>query len=107
MRRHYLRRAPVKLDGNHREIVDALKARGCTVLDLSRVGGGAPDLLVAWSGKMILMEVKNPDGRDRIDIKQATWHQRWKGPPVVVVRSVAEALEATGVSVPVRAQSRV
>jgi Holliday junction resolvase len=87
----------VKRDGNHGAIVEALKARGCTVVDLSSVGSGCPDLLVAWSGKCVLLEIKDPEGRDRIEPIQAQWHASWKGPSVVVVRSVREALEATGV----------
>jgi len=92
--RHFRR---AKRDGNHAAIVAALKARGCTVLDLSSVGGGAPDILVAFSGRMLLMEIKNPDGRDRVSANQVEWHRAWKGPKVVVVRSVEEALAATGV----------
>jgi len=90
-----------KRDANHNEIVKALVARGCTVLDLSSLGSGAPDLLVAWSGRMVLMEVKNPDGRNKVEPHQEQWHQRWRGPRVVVVRSVEEALAVTGASVTV------
>lgn len=87
-----------KRDANHTAIVQALKAAGCSVLDLSALGAGAPDLLVARQGRVILMEVKNPDGRDRVEPHQLAWHAAWRGPPVAVVRSVAEALAAILVS---------
>lgn len=104
--RRYLRRAPVHRDANHGDIVRALEAAGRSVLDLSAVGKGAPDLLVGWSGHMVLMEVKNPEGRDHGSCAllpdQERWHATWKGTRVVVVRNVEEALEATGVRVRLR-----
>lgn len=87
-----------KRDGNHPEIVRALRAAGRSVVELHAVGGGVPDLLVGWGGKMLLMEVKDPEGRDRIEPSQVAFSQRWHGTRVVVVRSVAEALAATGVA---------
>lgn len=91
-----MRRA-VKRDANQAPIVKALIEAGRAVLDLSGVGGGCPDILVGWGGHMLLIEIKNPEGRDKVDPKQVDWHRTWKGTPVVVVRSVEEALAATGV----------
>ena len=55
-----------RTDAGHGAIVSALRQLGCAVLDLSRLGGDVPDLLVcggplkparqAW-----LVEVKRPD----------------------------------------------
>lgn len=87
-----------KYDGNHRAIVQALRDVGCTVLNLAMVGGGAPDILVARGGKMWLLELKNPEGRDKVSPNQAEWHARWRGPKVVVCRSVEEALAAVGIA---------
>lgn len=86
-----------KTDGNHAAITRALRDAGRSVLDLASVGGGAPDILVGWSGKMLLMEIKNPQGRNRVQENQVDWHRSWHGTPVVVVRSPEEALRATGV----------
>jgi len=83
-----------KVDGNQREIVRALRAAGRRVEVLSDVGRGVPDLLVAWAGRMLLVEVKEPGGKLTPD--QERWIAEWPA-PVVVVRSVAEALAATGV----------
>lgn len=95
-------RLRAKVDGNHRQIVDALRAAGRRVLDLSRVGQGCPDLLVRWGSSMVLMEIKLPLGpkggssRSKLNAEQVEFARQW---PVVVVRSVAEALAATGVRV--------
>jgi hypothetical protein len=58
-----MRRA-AKRDANHAEVVDALRASGCGVVDLAAVGAGVPDLLVCaptWPHTTSLVEVK--DGR--------------------------------------------
>lgn len=94
---HYRR---AKRDGNHPAIVRRLREAGRSVVELHTVGGGCPDLLVGWSGKMALLEVKDPKGRNRIEDSQVDFAQAWKGPAPVVVRSEAEALEATGVRAP-------
>lgn len=70
----------------------ALRAIGCTVVSLSRVGDGCPDLLVGFRGKTTLIEVKNPYGRDEVNELQRDWHGRWRGAPVAVVRSPDEAI---------------
>ena len=90
-----MRRA-AKVDANHREIVATLRAAGCEVLDLSRVGGGCPDLLVYRTarGLLRLIEVKTENGR-------LTKRQSIRFPllPVWVVRSPAEALAAMEVEI--------
>jgi len=89
MSRFYAR----KKDANHNEIAEALEAAGCSVLDLSRLGHGTPDAL-CWSPRLaayVLVEFKNPKGRNRIEPQQAEFLQNWRG-PVVVVSSVEEAL---------------
>lgn len=89
-----------KRDGTHAPIVRALRAAGRSVLELHRVGGGCPDLLVGWGrARMVLLEVKDPAGRDRIEPSQERFAREWRGTPVVVVRSVSEALAATGIAV--------
>jgi hypothetical protein len=84
-----------KVDGNQAEIVAALRAAGRGVVVLSDVGRGIPDLMVHWSGRCIWMEVKRPG--EKLTPDQVEWHRHWKGPAVAVVRSAAEALQATGV----------
>lgn len=90
-------------DGNHARIVAALEAVGCSVLELqlhpfARKAKGAPDILAGRGRRLqVLMEIKDPDGEDRLSEAQVAWHGWWRGLPVVVVRTEAEALAAVGV----------
>jgi hypothetical protein len=85
-----MRRA-AKVDANQGAIVAALEKVGCTVLDLSRVGRGAPDICVGLRGKNVLMEIKNPEARGKLNEKQVQWHQKWAG-QVLTVTSPEDAL---------------
>ena len=66
------------------------------MLDLSAVGKGCPDLLVAWPTspfRQELFEVKNVKGRgNRLTPDQERFHAMWRG-PIHVVTSPDEALE--------------
>jgi len=84
-----------RTDANHVEIKRAFEKLGCAVVDLSNVGGGVPDLLVAKSGNMVLVEVKTPSGKTN-KAQKAFW-LGWKGMIRLVrntddVREVAECL---------------
>lgn len=81
-----------KRDSNEAEIVTALEAAGAQVERLDR----PVDLLVGFSGQTFLMEVKDPAGRNRLQPGQAQFIRDWSGGPVVVVRSIEEALAAIG-----------
>lgn len=90
-------------DKNHREIVRGLEAAGRSVLeiwDLSPMNQrrkGAPDILVGWGGHALLMEIKNPHTHWPVTEDQRVWHAWWKGPRVIVVLTLEEALAATGI----------
>lgn len=96
-RGRYARFAKVrrKPDANQSTIVAALKRCGASVVDLSSVGGDCPDLLVGYRGVDRLLEVKTATG-DASE-GQAAFIATWKGGPVSIVRSEAEALLAIGV----------
>ena len=85
----------VKRDSNQKEIVRALKEIGCSVTDLSMVGSGCPDLCVGRNRQTFLLEIKTATGK--VKPNQVNFATEWKGHPVVVVRSVNEALKAVGV----------
>lgn len=82
-----------KVDDNQRELVRGLRKLGRTVLDLSRVGKGCPDLLVGFRGKNTLLEVKGEKGKLRPS--QVDFIETWGGREVRVVRNLEEAIEAT------------
>jgi len=85
-----MRRA-AKVDANHRTIVAAFRALGCTVQSLAAVGKGVPDLLVAFAGLNHLVEVK--DGRKVKSARKQTpaqvvWASTWRAP-----RHLVESVE--------------
>lgn len=94
-----MRRA-AKVDQNHPDIVKALRDAGCGVLDLSAVGEGCPDLLVhpptfPDCRMAVLMEIKNPKVRGKLNKRQVEFHENWKG-WIHTVTSVDEALLVMG-----------
>ena len=60
-------RRNAKVDANHFEIVAAFRKLGASVLSLANLGRGVPDLLVAWCGVTMLVEVKAPKGKETED----------------------------------------
>ena len=82
-----------RVDANHKEIVDALRAIGASVQSLHTVGDGCPDLLVGFRGCNYVLEVKTPTGK-RKDA-QVDWHADWRG-DVQTVTSREQALAVIG-----------
>jgi hypothetical protein len=84
-----MRRA-AKRDDNEPAIVKALELSGWTVVRVS--DAGAPDLLCARNGRIVLMEVKGPKGK--LTTAQVKTHTRLDAAGVVVrvVRSPEEAI---------------
>ena len=80
-----------KPDANQPEIVQALRDIGARVFLI----GQPLDLLVAFRGKLILMEVKNPDGENTVSKSQQVTIDLLEsvGVHVPVVRSVDEAID--------------
>jgi len=76
-----MRRA-ARIDGNHREIVEAFEALGCSVLSLAAMGKGVPDLLVGVGLKNYLLEVKDgslvPSAR-KLTQDEQRFQRAWKG----------------------------
>lgn len=100
MRRGYARRN-AKVDANQREIVDALH----TIPGVVAVNIGKPiDLLIGVSGiyygdnvsRTFLVEVKNPDGKNKLEPEQEAFIEEWPG-DVHICRSLDEVLEVLGI----------
>jgi len=82
-------RRAARTDATHAAIVDAFERMGCTVLDLSRVGNGCPDLLVAAAGRMVLIEVKDGGktaSRRKLTPAQVRFTASWPGQWRIVER---------------------
>ena len=88
-----LNRYAAKVDANQAEIVSALKSAGCTVYEVRK----PVDLLVGRNGVNYLLEVKNPNGRNRIEPDQDAFFKTWGG-SYAIVRSVDDALVAIGIT---------
>ena len=86
-----MRRA-ARTDANQAEIVKALRQAHISVLVLSDVGKGVPDLLVAYQGESTLPEVKRPGHERDLTPDQVEFHATWRG-RAKVVTSVGEALD--------------
>ena len=81
-----------KVDKNQAVVVKALRDYGADVHLLHMVGAGIPDLLVAYEGQTILMEVKDgPDKKFTPD--QIKFIAGWKGGHLYRVNSSEEALD--------------
>jgi hypothetical protein len=81
-----------KVDKNQGDVVKALRNMGADVFLLHMVGGGIPDIMVAFAGHTILMEIK--DGEDKkLTPQQLTLFANWKGGHLARVNSVQEAIE--------------
>ncbi len=78
-----------RLDLTQPEMVRFLLEGHFNVQNLSRVGGGCPDLLIGcpW-GELVLVECKSPGGRLTPD--QKLWHSRWHHLPRCMPKSVVE-----------------
>lgn len=79
-------RQRARVDGNHAEIRSRLRELGADVHDLSRAGGGVPDLLVHYRGRLALVECKTLSGK--LTEEQEAFHRIF---PVRVLRSPVEA----------------
>lgn len=84
-----------RVDENQKEIVQTLRKMGISVLILSDVGKGCPDLCLGYDGKCYLVELKNgnksPSGQKLTEAEQL-FFDNWRG-NVRVINSVDQALE--------------
>jgi Holliday junction resolvase len=85
-----------RVDRNQKEIVAALRKVGATVVSLSRIGDGCPDLLVGYRGCTLLLEVKDgqaPPSKRLLTEDEMDFQISWMGAGVFNVGSVEEALK--------------
>lgn len=78
-----------KTDNCQQDIVLELRRAGASVLVMSSLGGGAPDICVGYGGKTVLMELKSSNGKLTPD--ERAFFEEWRG-AAYVVASPAEAL---------------
>jgi hypothetical protein len=88
-------RRRARIDANQPLIVKALREAGASVLSLSPMGSGCPDLLVGFGGRNFLMEIKDPTKKPsqrELTDDEKEFMRAWLG-QVTVVETADEALE--------------
>ena len=80
-----------RVDVNQKEIVKTLRDYGASVVDLSKVGHGVPDLLVGYAGLTILVEVKSSEKATFTDA-QLEFMKRWYGGALIRINDVESAI---------------
>lgn len=91
-----MRRA-AKVDRNHVEIVEGLRAFGARVWSTAGIGDGFPDLVASWNRGTALIEVKDPlqpPSKRRLTPDQQRFHAEWTGGVLAVVTDVEGAIRA-------------
>lgn len=81
----------VKRDAIQGAVVEAFRDCGLSVYDAAHAGKDFPDLVVGWAGKTWLVELKT--GKAPLTPGQVEFARQWRGSPVVVLRSVTEAMD--------------
>ena len=81
-----------RTDINQKDIVHALRAFGATVIDLSGVGKGCPDLLVGFSNKTYLIEIKR-DSKAKFTPQQLQFNELWRGGIVARIETIDDAID--------------
>lgn len=85
-----------QIDANQRRVIAVLRAHGASVEAIQGARAGVPDLLVGFRGVTRLVEVKplvSETRRRELRETQEAWHRQWRGSPVCVVRTDADAVE--------------
>jgi len=80
-----------RVDENQKTIVHTFIALGASVLNLSTVGRGCPDLLIGYRGKSVLVEIKR-DAKVSFTEPQVKFMQEWRGGAVSRIDSVDAAI---------------
>lgn len=92
-----------KTDANQSRLIDFIRGIGGEAQSLASMGGGVPDLLVAYRGQWFLLEVKDdgkPPSKRKLTPDEQAWHDRFGDyAPVYVVENEDDVARALGVSI--------
>lgn len=78
---------PKRVDENQKEIVSTFRKLGFSVLILSDLGKGRPDLCVGFDGRCYLIEIKNgknPPSGQKLTKAEQLFFDSWKGHAEVI-----------------------
>ena len=76
-----------RVDKNQKDIVEAFRKMGATVIDLSKVGKGIPDLMIGYNNKTALVEIKSSD-KAKFTPHQEAFIREWNGGTLARVNDV-------------------
>ena len=85
-----------RVDSNHGDIVNALRAMGVGVWDASGAGNGVADLICGWRGRVYLVEVKSGSNGLTVAQQQLANMLESRGAQLHIVRTVDEAIRLFG-----------
>jgi rhamnose utilization protein RhaD (predicted bifunctional aldolase and dehydrogenase) len=80
-----------RVDANQKQIIHTFIALGASVLNLSRVGEGCPDILIGYKNQSVLCEIKANELK-RYTEPQIKFMQNWRGGAVSRIDSVDAAI---------------
>jgi hypothetical protein len=80
-----------RVDENHNLIKHTFIALGASVLDLSRVGQGCPDMLIGYKGKCAMVEIKSSN-KAQFTEPQLKFIKNWRGSSISRIDSVDGAI---------------
>lgn len=83
-----------RTDANHAQIVAAFRKMGWSVLDLSAVGKGCPDLAIGKHGRTVLVEIKDGEkspSKRRLTPAECEFFSAWRG-DAVLVQDIEDAM---------------
>lgn len=80
-----------RTDANHRQIVGVFRNMGASIIDLSGVGKGCPDLCIGINNVSIFVEIKSSE-KATYTIRQKEFMESWKGGPIARIDSVDSAI---------------
>lgn len=83
-----------RVDKNHGELIALFRKAGCSVLDTSRLGDGAPDCTIGYGGISLVVEIKDgtrvPSQRQLTD-DERRFAEGWKG-GYYIIKDADEAM---------------
>jgi hypothetical protein len=78
------------VDANHGDIVREFRRLGASVIDLSGVGEGCPDLCIGVAKQNTLVEIK-ASAKEKFTEAQLDFMTYWNGQPVFRVNCIEDA----------------
>lgn len=88
-----------RVDGNHAEIVKALRQAGIGATSTASVGNGFPDIVASFRTVTVLLEVKDgdkPPSKQALTADEKRFHDNWPGEIHIVNSSEAAVLAVLG-----------